>query len=476
MTDASVAFSSLDYLKRRAHALRQGLHQRLEEIYFADFPIASPQVLITLIQDILRETKEEIDKSTDERSLAVICRLIQHLGSWLKYVDHAHTAQTPRGLVELLVWMLETISPDSQAVVWPQAEYNYTIWDVLNGQDGIRKLIENALPQDRQSALLSKFKGPLNLISFPRIERDDILLHAVFGHELGHPIADEFLAAEQSGTDYAQGLATVSAAVGKLAPRYANSTKPAEILRTQRKLLDMVLVLRIRALQELISDYVGVLCFGPSALFSMHEIFLSSSLDTLPKSPAYYPPPRYRLRLTLKACKDLGFEETISKLVSSAGQEDIGKAARGLLGQADKITSITTDLNAISADALMKLVFDWVDGTINQAFDHARKRLTAIIYTAQLADAELPELLQRLQIGVPPNEIGDAGAPKVVDPRSAILAGWLVKICGKKKSARGPVPLVDEDFARLRDFVLRAIEFIRLQKRHQAHLTAQKGA
>jgi hypothetical protein len=52
-----------------------------------------------------------------------------------------------------------------------------------------------------------------------------------------------------------------------------------------------------RGLEEILSDIIGTLIFGPAMLFSMYELSLQKRMDHIPDySNNFYPPWRYRLR------------------------------------------------------------------------------------------------------------------------------------------------------------------------------------
>ena len=183
---------ALEYLKIRVHALRQGLVSRLKE-YVSDFPTGTPILVIDLLQQILKKIEPRIDSATDERILSLIGRTIRTYGGYLEHFDNAHTEQTPRALAQLLEDLCKTLQFGEKLVVWPQAAYNYSIQNIL---PDIKCPLVHLLSPEEQKDLFKEFTA-INLVSFPRIERDNILLHAIFGHELGHPIADSFLDIEK---------------------------------------------------------------------------------------------------------------------------------------------------------------------------------------------------------------------------------------------------------------------------------------
>lgn len=159
----------------------------------SDYPAATPNQVIKFLQDFLVVIDAEIDKAVSEDKLRVLSQITQDLGNFMQWLDNAHTGQTPRGPVQLLKDMMNGLTPDSRVIACPRADYNYSILDL--GQH-IKGLVQRFVPLSKQPAFDEHIATPIKLILFPRIERDNVLTHAIFGHELGHPIATEFLTKE----------------------------------------------------------------------------------------------------------------------------------------------------------------------------------------------------------------------------------------------------------------------------------------
>lgn len=460
----------LDYLKRRAHTLRMGLFQRLDEICVSDFPTGSPKEVIKLLQDILDKISLQIDSASDEQTLALICQVIHFYCSFLEYFDNAHTEQTPRGLVQLLEELMSELSPEAKLLVWPQAIYNYSIRDIL---PTLLHTTENLLPENERKILFAPFNGPINLISFPRIERDDILVHAVFGHELGHPIAEQYLKDEQTNQAYTQHLKDAIVEIDISFSGEFSALPPAEAFTRKEYLTNLMLNVRTRGLEELVSDCVAVLLFGPSALFALYDIFSTSvGLDAPPSFPDLYPPSRYRIRLAKQLMDQEGYTE---RLVAQGSNQHLGSvdvSIKDMLSYIDNAAADKSDLLTLEGDPLLKIAYDWLAKSIPNAIEYAKSRISQLVYSKDAILEDIPGLLDRLALGIPPNEVGVSPYSKVVDWRSAILAAWLCKIHGYKKGLPDPVPMNSSDIDRLQKITLRAVEYILLQKRYAASIAS----
>lgn len=454
-----VVFSPLEHWRRRTRQYVAGLLQRIDELSVSDYPAATPNQVITFLQDFLGAIDAEIGKAGSEDKLRVLSQLTQELGTFVQWLDNAHTGQTPRGLVQLLKDMMDRLAPDSRVIACPRADYNYSILEL--GQH-INGLVQKFVPLSKQPSFASHLARPIKLILFPRIERDNILTHAIFGHELGHPIATEFLNAEVGDPAYSAAQTTIQQQIEAYVsglPK-ASSMDATQKLDLVTRLLKGALVIRKRALEELISDAVGILLFGPSAFFAMFEVLWVGNWDSPPKHDSWYPPSRMRLRLCLTLLDDLGWPQALDQIQGDTIAGPYAKAVIDFLNEARNLASVTADEQAIEAEPVLKIAYDWMRGSFPAAMTMAKTRVDAVSFKAA-ALADLPGLLERLELGVPPNELGNPLEPRAVDYRSALLAAWVFKLRGLGPTTAEPLSARETD--RLNQNTLRAVEYIILQ-------------
>lgn len=448
------------------HSLVGGLLQRVEELSVSDFPADTPNEVIRFLQTFLTELGFVIDKSASQDKLRSFCALVQGLSQSLDWLDNAHTGQTPRGLVQVLKHLIDQLQPGARVVARPQAEYNYSIGDLGHY---FQTLVHQYIPHSRQHVFTSHLAAPLKLISFPRIERDNLLAHTIFGHELGHPIASEFLVKEQTEAGYKQKQSEVQKEVADFIAK-SGIADEAERLQQQTWVLDRVLQVRTRALEELVSDTVGMLVFGAPAFFAMYELLWSANWDSAPRPPALYPPPRKRVRLMLKIADELKLFEDLWSACSTGAQAYVD-ATRAFVDEARELVAATPDEDVIAADLVLKLAYDWADLVLPQALEFSKDRVAKVGFDHAPSYQHLPELISRLELGIPPNEVGDPAAPTVVDYRASLLAAWMYKLRGIGNSG---LPLTPREATDLEMRTLRAVEYVILQNDYVSHLDTDK--
>jgi hypothetical protein len=229
-----------------------------------------------------------------------------------------------------------------------------------------------------------------------------------------------------------------------------------------------------RALEELISDYVGTLLFGPSALLASYEIFSLQDLDAPPSGRDLYPPSRYRLRFVLSTLQEEGFIKALDDLSRDGRQEQLETFATSakLLQKIDAITSADDDLQALKNDLVTARTYSWVKESLDRAKAFAKDRLPAdMLYSSESFKAELPELIERLNLNVPPSELGVYPNISIPSWQSALMAGWIMRIMGRRPGATG-ANFSLSDFDALHKLVLRAIENIGLHRDYLRHMQA----
>jgi len=352
-------FVPLDHWRRRTQQIIEGLLERIDDLSVSDYPAPAPIQVIEFLQDFLRVLSGEVDKAGSENKLRLLSSLVQDLGIFLEWLDNAHTGQTPRGLVQVLKDLMDRMVPNFRVVARPQPEYNYSIIDL-----GLllKKLVDQFVPLSKQTAFQRYLGSPVKLISFPRIERDNLLAHAIFGHELGHPIADEFLSEEAKDPDHKADQTRIQQLITDFLDHHSAtaSLDAGEKLQRKTKIFKTVLEVRKRALEELISDAVGILIFGPSALFSMFELLWSGNWDAKPAPDDWYPPSRMRMRLMLKLLEDLGWAQAFSTLAQGSISPPYIATAQGFIDEAKNLVLVTSDESAIDRDQILKIAYDWM--------------------------------------------------------------------------------------------------------------------
>jgi hypothetical protein len=410
------------YLREKADSLQAGLLLRLEE-FVEELPTGQSANLIGTIKLFLAQIEAEL-KTCDDAELRFFCPLIDQLSEVLEWLDHAHTAQTPRAYVEILAEISRKLHGGAAILVTPTVECNYRISDEV---PNLLRLT-NALSPTKQDLVIARLPQALFRVRFPRIERENILNHSLFGHEFGHPIADEFLDEHEEDVVYQERLLEAQREIEKeqdTAEELARCVDDTERTVLVNNIQDKLSQIHKRALVELVSDAIAVRLFGPSAIFASMDFFIREPLDEKPEEDEYYPPTRYRWRLMLQILKDSGYVEQLNELELDT---PIKATLNSTFEYLDGVVSSKSDLDVLDRDPYTRAAYAWLTKTLPDALEHARKRVSELNYDPIRVSQEVPRLLERLQAGVPPSEIGTWPNVQPVDWRSTLVASWLLAL------------------------------------------------
>lgn len=458
----------INSLKRRSNALALGLNQRIDDLEVRDYSSKSALQLIALLRSILREVVSEVEALENKKSLLLCCVLLEDFGYFINHLDSASSHEAPQALIRMLESMSSGIRPDEMFIAAPDPEFNYKIVDIL---PLIRERTVNLFPFKKQKGLYADCKAGINVVLFPRTSRDDVLMHAMFGHELGHSIADDFLLAEESGSpsQYSEGLANASSELDDyIEKEYADLT-PLERYAEKQEYLEQIIEVRKRGLQEIISDCVGMLLLGPSALFALHDFLITEPLDLPPDEPEYYPPARSRIRHALAILEDLG---SIEAIVNLRGEKAVNACTLSHVDYLRSLTSSTGDVDLLRTEVSLKIAYSWLDESISNAIAFAKSAIGKALYPAQAIKSEVPELLARLRLSLPPNEVGAPPDQKTVDWRSSLTTAWIYLLCGSSMNDKDDHADdgSSKKLAEIQRLTMAAIDYIYIQREYDKNV------
>jgi hypothetical protein len=464
---ATEPFPETKVLRERAHSLCTGLFFRLDE-FVDDFPTGIPRNLIEVVQSLLRELQSIADEEDDPEILWDICSVLEFtepeppgLSQSLDWLDNAHTAQTPSGLVQLLRVASKQMGLPGDFLVAPDHELNYSILDFIRVW---RELLSDLLDTKELDEIFKALPATCYVVRFPRITRENVLSHAILGHELGHPIAEDFLAQYKASAAYQKKVKQVTSAIRSELQKQSKLNN-VDLAAEQPRAFRKVDALFHRAIEELISDSVAVFTFGPSALFAFYDLFIGGDYDAPPNEPYEYPPDRYRIRLMLELVKEKGHLAVLTTSLQHPTYLQVRKAVREMLSHLESLASETSDLEQLKYDPWTRIAYDWLKQSLPKAVDYARSRVKNFMYEADVIKKEIPDLIKLLKIGVPPAERGAWPDPVQVDWRSSLLAGWCMRLDLIAKNT-APGAKLETQMRELSDLTMKGIEYSILRQEY----------
>jgi len=378
-------------------------------------------------------------------------KLVPVFHELLGLIDGSDIDQSPAQLVSPLRRYFQALLPNCDIVLSSKPELNYSITEIaqdirkLLGDGPLRECCKN-LPADH-----------LFLVTLPASESEQVLLHAILSHEASHGIYEQHRLGDRIfGRIRIIKEDLVKAVVQKLSE---HSSGPAG-QDALPPLLEVVLRSDVTAqvneriskwVRELCSDALGIRLFGPAFYFAFVHFFLSFvHLDRASRS---HPPPRLRLKLLTKLCREVyAPEELHPKLSEFFGVFDIASqqpiVCRGPFEQ--------IAVHCLNEEAVLGVICEETAKCLPLPHCYSHDQYRRDI------DILVPLILNL----IPPGETGVLGA--AVGIASIFNVGWYVYLC-KFGEFQGRLHQRDRDKLRaarkLQKLLLKALEISEIKIR-----------
>jgi hypothetical protein len=364
-------------------------------------------------------------------------------------------------------FLKQQVGKDSHFIIRPQWSYNYSLLgEFLEYHRTSIQSMPWISPGSWEKGLadIKLASKRIYCIAFPRIERLNVLLHANWGHELGHIIAAEWVHSRFSQMWNAQEQEIrihIQKAIEPWLAQQADQPLFKQVIIDQyvSDQTKTAMLVAQQGLTELICDAVGIQLLGPSALASSLEFCAGMALDESPLRCGKYPPWRYRLRLMVEACdEDLREQKTNVDGKDLTYPGDIVRPFCEWLSKAKQLVAKTGDQAVLQQDVAVREAY----ALIEEKWTSIRSEALAMLPTQSQEPYRLckrletvEDLVQKLDNGIPPNEVGVWPNASAATFEDIISAAWVLKIRKQTQSSEWCVP---EDFERLCRLVLKAIE------------------
>ena len=290
---------------------------------------------------------------------------------------------------------------------------------------------ENERELHELMAELHKWGPQCAIISFPYMDRKNVLRHILFGHEIGHLVVDRCV--HSFWTDEQDAIRTFIH--NKLLAIYKSTDKEEEhilSLFVGRFVDDAVTYLK-RGAEEILCDLCAIRVFGPVVAFAAYEVAILQGLNISPRQANYYPPWRLRLSQMVRAAD----ESWLEKLKLHEGRGDFARTVYDRAKQSwDTITKDTAvdvkDYVAIDDDMLRVVYAFLIDDILPALEKKIYGYIDSKIAPLEMDGNRVDDLLNRLRNGIPPAEVceRDSGPLEIAPSslREVFTVGWLYHV------------------------------------------------
>jgi hypothetical protein len=254
-------------------------------------------------------------------------------------------------------------------------------------------------------------KEKIHIFSFPLLEKTNVLLNSVIGHEIGHFYHKRWETDEYPvlRNDYNKQLKI-----------YYESISPDEIFAAYDKTEEGLKILS-GMYREIISDIYGYFLFGPSMIFSLYDFSIfETRLDFPAEKNGYYPSTKYRIRILMNYLleKDSGLNKILSM------DTEFSFYLKKHIDQINQYLSNKDDLVLLGRINKEKSLFET---SLNSIIDNIKSSMSENYLEYNNIDG----LFNKLENGIPINEFD--GVP--TDTAKILFAGWIYFIKINEKYA-----------------------------------------
>jgi len=256
--------------------------------------------LLRLIRDVNNRISGKIhEHAIATRNTLTADQLIQSLNRFaellptphelLSFLEGAERKGSFFPFVHPLSRLLNKHIENCGVVFASRAELNYSVDEVANP-------IRNILKPAGLDEACKDFPEQFFIISFPRAEAENIFLHCIFAHEIGHaaPLKEQLI------DKILRSIPRNRKAIARLSSELLTAQRGSiplnqSAIQIREEITEEITKSATNWAEELTSDAIAVCLFGPAYLFAF--IQLTSSLQLLDNCSETHPSPRLRLRL-----------------------------------------------------------------------------------------------------------------------------------------------------------------------------------
>jgi len=281
-----------------------------------------------------------------ENTIRTILLSVNILHAFLRYIDATRLSRNPTGMIKPWELLIRKYGGELNIIIRPQWKYNYSYYNMVT----ILKKINDIIRDQETELELQEIGLYFPILSFAGLERDNVLLHIILAHEIGHLIDEirKISSLEKHGDKIIETLNTPPVS-DKLNRLYDLSVNIMKTLKTklqetpgvtyelfieheakseaQTELVNKI----ITWLEEITADIIAVRIIGPSFIFALYQTQLAQVSKMGPAGD--YPPPQIRIENCIEYWNTLDKEDKFfdPKTTDTDGCQSIKECVRKYL-------------------------------------------------------------------------------------------------------------------------------------------------
>jgi hypothetical protein len=320
----------------------------------------------------------------------------------IRFIQRAKTKNIPWSLIANLDELLKNEFGDKCFLLYrPQWNFNYSvITEDINSY--LKNILTSFYPEDEDNIEKLFSDDKIHIFSFPFLEKNNVLLNSVLGHEIGH-----FYHKSWERDIYKE----KEKEYNHILKQYYDNLYKDELFKAYENTEEGLKILG-GFYREVIPDFYGYHLFGPSIIFSLFDISAFETKPILPtESNRYYPMIKYRIRLLVKHFleKDRGLDKLLSE------KSDCSYFLNKKIDTIKKYLETNDDEQLLLANRKKELEL------FGSSLDEIIKNMANKIKGVYVRYENINRLFELLKKNIPINELDG----KPVDIMEIIFGGWI---------------------------------------------------
>lgn len=240
-----------------------------------------------------------------ENTIRAIVLSVNKLHAFLRYVDATRLSRNPTGMIKPWELLIKKYKNNVNVIIRPQWKYNYSYYNIVKELKDINDIIGDQETEKELVGVGSYFP----ILSFAGLERDNVLLHIILAHEIGHFIdeieqvssigkySDEIIKVLDTAPTKEKLNRLYELSINIMKTSLGSTLGVPNDLFIQHEAISQAqneLVYKIRTwLEEITADIIAIRIIGPSFIFALFQTDLAHVSKMGPVGD--YPPPLVRM-------------------------------------------------------------------------------------------------------------------------------------------------------------------------------------
>lgn len=385
---------STNFYKYEIYSKLQKLIKYLQVLKSRHYSNETPVRLITDLQKLLQVVEKNLD--------SVLSVHLPQLNNFLEndflmlcsFIEKSTPSYVPWSLIaELEEISKELISPNESVIIRAENNFNYSIHVVDIITEYLRVL--KSFVGDIEELDENKYIKP-RIFTIPLLEKNNILLHSILFHEIGHFYEKKF-----------SGSAEIKTIINETIAALIEEGDSSWLLIAGQSIKTLKGFIR-----EIYSDIFALYYCGLPMLFSQYHFHKAYPEPSLPSADnEYYPPMKYRMRIINQICIDEKIYEHLEKL-----NHDAYKALLSASEEIGKVLENKNDLGVLHSKEYSLIATKAFDKIINKIIIHVKENIKPSLHDLK----DINNLFDKLIEHIPPCEID--GEPQNI--MKILTSGW----------------------------------------------------